>query len=325
MYKKLLLASCLLSIGYAASYERPENYGWSSSRIADNKHALSDIPVKWQGSGKGQVRLLYQHYQQVHGIPYPPRDQGEAPSCVGQATAAACDILAAVQIAEGARERAPPGNASAATIYGWSRVKIGQINTRRFGAGSHCAWAASAVQKYGVVANTHYREIGIDLSSPSPQRAIEYGLNGVPQPLEAIGQEHIVVEFIKVKSFNEVRDAIYQGCPVIIGSDVGFGDKNGARRDDDGFLNRPKNLMGLQKSRWNHAMVIIAMKDDERPGGLILNSWGPDWISGPKHYLDEPEGAFWADAEDIDEICSQDDSYAIRFFIGYTSYDFWSD
>ena len=53
-----------------------------------------------------------------------------------------------------------------------------------------------------------------------------------------------------------------------------------------------------------------------RPGGLLVNSWGTDWISGPTR-LDQPGGSFWADADVIDGMLSQEDSFAMSNYIGY--------
>ena len=64
-------------------------------------------------------------------------------------------------------------------------------------------------------------------------------------------------------------------------------------------------------------MLIIGMDDTgRRPGGLLLNSWGPDWISGPKR-LGQPEGSFWVDADIIDRMLAQEDSFAPSSYFGY--------
>lgn len=322
MNKFLLSVSLLLSLSLGcSSFDNSVTLeeGWTSSELLQNGTLFSEVPISWVGSGIGKTRLLYLDYESTYGSAYQPRDQGSAPSCVGQATAAACDILAATQIHEGKLQRAPPGEACAATIYGWSRIDIAGINTNDFGGGSRCRWAVEAIQKFGVVPLRNFEDLQLDLSKPSAQRCIKYGYSGVPTQLVTIGQQHIIVEFIQLNSYEDVRDAVFNGSPVIVGSGVGFGTKNGAKRDKDGFLKRPR------RSNWNHAMAIIGVSDEGRKGALLLNSWGPNWISGPTRFGSEPQGSFWADADAIDEIVDQGDSYAIRMFVGYPKYQIWKE
>ena len=295
--------------------------GWSDpDKSQASDRAISAIPDSWVDSGKGQTRLLYQDYAAVYGSTYEPRNQGNAPSCVGQATAAAVDFLAAVQIAKGYDERPPYAGASAAIIYGLSRHQIGHIPPE-FGGGSHCVWACQAIQQYGVVPMVDYPLIGVYLAEPSAKLCVEYGRTGVSTALQDIAKLHPVIEFIKIQSFNELRDAMQNGCPVVVGSRQGFGDTGLLTRDEDGFLVPPRGL--FRKSQWAHAMVFIGVRDSGRKGALILNSWGPDWVQGPKAFGDEPEGSFWADDEVVNKMLSYGDSYAIYCFIGYPKYHIW--
>lgn len=293
--------------------------GWhgNTSLKADNL-LLDSIPNSWKGAGEGKTRLLYQDYQTVHGKPYVPRSQGAAPSCVGQAAAAGVDFLAPAQITSGSKERAPTAGASAEVIYGLSRVEIGKIPTG-FGGGSHCLWAAQALQQYGAVPQLYFSQYGIDLSEPSAKLAIEYGKNGCPDPLEEEARKHPVVEYIQVRNYEDLRDAIYKGCPVIVGSSVGFGAKSGNLRDSEGFLRPPRGWFARGKV-WRHAMCFIGVCDEGRKGALIINSWGPDWVGGPKRFGDEPDGSFFVDADVVDRMLSQGDSFALHLFIGYQSY-----
>lgn len=295
------------------------NGGWEKA-----DHRLNDPNLRWEvpewnGNGVGQIRLLYKDWKEVHGTTYVPRNQGNSPSCVGQATAAAVDFLAAVQVRMHG-ERIPPAQAAACVIYGLSRIEIGGLPPHSFG-GSHNLWAAQALQEYGVVARLNYALLGYDLRVPSSKRAIKFGATGVPVGLEKIALIHPVKEYIAIDSYEELRDAIFMGCPIIVGSNIGFGE--GKRtRDKDGFLNRPRRL--IFSSKWNHAMVFIGVCDSGRKGALILNSWGNDWVNGPKRFLDEPEGSFWVDAKIVDQMVKQGDSFALRGFIGYPSYKLWT-
>jgi hypothetical protein len=135
-----------------------------------------------------------------------------------------------------------------------------------------------------------------------------------------IARLHPVKDYISVDSYEECRDCIYMGSPVVVGSSQGFGEGR-LTRDEDGFLNPPRRV--LFPSVWNHAMVIIAVSDEGRRGALILNSWGSNWVNGPMRYGDEPEGSFWVDWEIIDRMVKQGDSFALRGFKGYPHYRLW--
>ena len=63
-------------------------------------------------------------------------------------------------------------------------------------------------------------------------------------------------------------------------------------------------------------MALISVRYD-RPGLLCLNSWGPNWVSGPRWPDDMPEGAFWIDSKVIDGMLSGEDSFAVGGVDGF--------
>jgi hypothetical protein len=64
-------------------------------------------------------------------------------------------------------------------------------------------------------------------------------------------------------------------------------------------------------------MYFVAADDSfRRPGLLLVNSWGPSWISGPTRH-DQPPGSFWVDADVVNRMLGMRDSYAISGFEGY--------
>jgi hypothetical protein len=306
--------------GYEGGWSEKDKFNSEVARSQD-KNLHFSIPEEWKGKGAGETRLLHEDYEKVHGEAYTPRTQGPVPTCVGQAVAAAVDFLAAAEIVGGDRERAPPAPASAEVIYGLSRQEIGQLGPK-VGGGSMNIWAVQAIQEYGVVARLNYPLIGQDLRQPSAKVGVEFGRKGIPTGLEIIARLHPVKEYYSVNSYEDVRDALYQGCPVVIGSKQGFG--NGVRvRDDEGFLNPPRRL--FFPSIWRHAMVCIGVCDEGRPGILMLNSWGSKWLMGPHRFEGTPEGAFFVDASIITRMVEQKDSYAIEGFRGYREYRIWND
>ena len=288
--------------------------GWQEAEPQEKERdnfLILDLPHDWRGGGAGKTRLLHDDWLTVHKTPYVPREQKRAPSCVGQAVAAAVDFLAAVEIASGEPERSPPARASAATIYGYSRQEIGNIGPN-FGGGSHNLWAVQAIQKYGVIAELRYGLIGVDLREADPAQCIKYGWEGVPDSLDFVARLHPVRDYISIDSYEELRDAIVNGCPVVIGSNQGFGNKDTARRDKDGFLVPPRRRW--RPSIWAHSMVVIGVCDEGRTGALFLNSWGSGWISGPSRFPTTPQGCFWGDAESVERRVKQGDAFASRRF-----------
>ena len=308
-------------LGAPDAFKRTEAYqgGWEKyDRRESDPDLVWSVP-EWEGVGEGQTRLLYKDYEYVHGRSYKPRNQGRAPSCVGQATAAAVDFLAAVEIRAGEPERKPPAPAAACVIYGLSRVEIGGLDKTAMG-GSHNLWAAQAIKEYGVVARLNYALLGYDLREPSIEYCIKFGSSGVPTGLEKIARLHPVRDYVAIDTYAECRDAIYMGCPVTVGSSQGFGEGK-LTRDRDGFLVPPRRRWW--PSVWNHSMVIVGVCDEGRKGCLILNSWGSNWVNGPQRFGDEPEGSFWVDWEVIEKMVGQGDSFAFRGFKGYPNYRLW--
>ncbi len=308
-------------IGYPEVFRRADTYrgGWTEDdgedfRLSDS-NLIWSVP-EWVDVGKGQTRLLYKDYEKVTGRSYRPRVQGPAPSCVGQAVAAAVDFLAHVEIRAGDPERVPPAPAAAGVIYGLSRIEIGGLS-RKAGGGSHNLWAVQAIQQYGVVARLNYPFLGQDLRKPSAKRAIYFGRRGIPLGLEMIAKIHPIKDYIAIDSYEECRDAIYMGFPVVVGSSQGFGEKR-LTRDKDGFLSPPRRV--FFPSVWNHSQAIIGVCDEDRRGCLILNSWGSNWVNGPKRFGSEPEGSYWVDWDIIDRMVKHKDAFAIRGFQGYADY-----
>lgn len=230
---------------------------------------------------------------------YPNINQGQVGSCVGCGTKHAVDVCAAMQIVNGKRETWKP--ASAEVIYGGSRVEIGggRIN----GDGSVGAWAKDFLGKYGVVPMEVVE--GIDLTTYSAARARDYGRRGVPDKLEPLAKEHPVKGAALVKSWTDVKRSIQQAYPVMVCSDQGFT----MTRDKDGFCN--------PQGTWNHCMAIIGFRNGPRPGGFILNSWGDQAHTGPVWPSDAPVAGFWADADVIDRMVRQGDSFALSDMVGF--------
>jgi len=249
------------------------------------------------GTGKGRICLLYKAFEHVVG-PLKPHNQAIG-DCVSHAFGLGVDILTTTQITAGSKERWM-GKACTEVIYGGARVEI--ANGRLFGDGAMGAWAANWLRKYGVVLRKVYDKY--DLRQYSGRRARKYGRDGCPNKLEPLAKLHPVRTTALVKSWEDMRDSVANGFPVAVCSSQGFNDE----RDSEGFL--------TPSGTWMHAMLIIGVDDTRRPGACIQNSWGSRWVSGPTRFR-QPRGSFWADADVVDGMLSQGDSFALSNYIGY--------
>ena len=179
----------------------------------------------------------------------------------------------------------------------------------------------SSAQIQGDWCLCHSIERAKGFRTPSAARAIEYGAKGCPDPLERIARIHPVSQYFQINSYEDARDALYAGFPIVVGSNQGFGSGQ-LTRDRDGFLNPPRRI--FFPSVWNHAMCIIAVCDEGRKGCLILNSWGSDWVDGPKRFGDEPSGSFWADKYILERMIDHGDTWALVGFKGWVDVRIWN-
>lgn len=237
-------------------------------------------PDSWKTDGEGKAFVLYR------GKNLEPMSQGSSPSCVGCATAKALEILHGIPF-------------SAEWIYASSRD--GHFTPF---PGSQCGWAAETATVRGVLPASTYAAIGFDLVDYEADKANHWA-RGPPQILYDISSLYKTRGYYHIHSWEELRGSIANGYPVIIGSSVGFGRQSGHIRNSRG------ELKARWWSRWAHAMVLIGIDDGENKAALLLNSWGPDWVSGPQRIGDEPDGSFWAVKRTVERMIDHGDAYAI--------------
>ena len=296
--------------------QQPIYSGWIPNKQATQRFKQSlSMPMFRQagrglaGTGAGQRVLLWKYLERVTGGELVPHDQGIG-DCVSHAWGLGIDMLDAIQVAHGHGS----WNKKCATeiIYAGARVEIG--NGRISGDGLHGVWAARWCRDYGILLRQPYLDGKYDFTQYSAskarkwahkcQRCTEWG-GGVPDELEPIAKRHPVKTTTLVNTWEEARDAIANGYPIALCSDVGFT----SSRDRDGFADR--------RGTWNHSMLLAGIDDtSSRPGGLIINSWGDNWIDGPTRF-DQPIGSFWAEADVIESMLRQDDSFALSSYVGY--------
>jgi hypothetical protein len=301
-------------------------YGWFdnpeySQRFIENHprpYFVQRSEKSVKDSGKGRVVLLHKALERALGGDIVPHHQ-KIGDCVGQAMGFGVDTLTAAQIYILGQAEQFKAKAATEALYAGSRYEIGYQEHGsaliRRGDGSHVTWCAEFARDYGVLLRGKYGEY--DLSEYSGRLARSWGKTGVPDDLEPKIKEHPVRTFALTRNYEEVRDAIANGYPVVVGSNVGFdycrrhnrGGDGRPGRDDVGFL--------VPCGQWSHAMCFIGVDDKSgRPGVLCMNSWGPNWVAGGTRH-GQPMGSFWIDAEVVNRMCSYDDAVAISNYLGY--------
>lgn len=287
--------------GWIEPKKRTAAVSASYEKHRDAQPVFGSAALSIEGTGRGKIVLLHKVLEKVHGhFPVHLQTIGD---CVSHGYGGAVDVLTAVEIEMcGEPERWPGLLTATEWIYGTSRVLQGggQLGNED---GSLGAWAQAAVKQHGTLLRKAYG--GIDLTTYDGNVAKDWGNQGLPRELETTADEHSVGTTALVTSYEEARDAIANGYPVPVCSTQGFEDV----RDADGFA-RPKG-------KWPHCMFYVAVDDTgNRPGLLCVNSWGPDWISGPTRH-GQPQGSFWVDADVAHRMLQGGDSYALSNFNGY--------
>lgn len=287
------------------SLSPPYAFGWVAEP-AEVEAVLGQLPVPLfadtpaaQSAAEGDL-FLWEACRRVVGDLLPPRQQGAVGSCVGFGTASAIEHLMCVEIVAGDPEAYH--DLAPEVIYGGSRVQVG--GGRLGGAdGSLGAWAAAFVSRWGVVARGVHGRLDLTAYDESQCRAL--GRQGLPTELEALARNHPVRTVALVRSWNEARAAITSGYPIAVCSLQGFT----MERDRDGFA-RPRGT-------WPHCMALVGVQAGRRPGGFLLNSWGGQVHTGPSGVGDPSPAGFWADADVLDRMLRQGDSWAFSAFEGF--------
>ena len=263
---------------------------------------FSDVHGAIKGDGKGKIMLLHKIVEQVAGY-YPIRHQLES-DCVSHGSAGAVDVIKSVDIFIKKDFEEWVSETATEDIYSGSRNIIGKGRLGN-GGGSLGIWAAKYVNEYGALTRKKYGNI--DLSKYNVDRVRQWAGPGFILPKEILeeAKKHPVLTVSQVRTWEEVRDLIFNGYAVTIASNQGFS----STRDKDGFA-KPEGS-------WPHQMVLVSMDDEyKRPGALCCNSWGV-WNSGPKRH-GQPDGSFWIDAEELENrILRTGDCWAYSGYEGF--------
>ncbi len=275
---------------------------------------FKDRPIK-DRAGVFLYRSLMRQYKKAYGVAWVCGRQ-EIGDCVswGWHHGIAMNEAIEVELGRSAEFRLPATEA----IYGGSRVEArgspgdGARAYGGWGDGSYGAAAAKWVNEGGVLFRQKYDNF--DLTTYSGSRAKEWGAYGCGGKgdggkADAVAKEHPVQQVALVRNFTEAAAAISSGYPVPVCSGQGFA----STRDKDGFA--------AARGSWAHCMVFCGVRNEPRKGLLCLNSWGPDWIGGPKWPDDQPDGSFWVEESVVNRMLSGEDSFAVSGLKGFPFQD----
>ncbi len=293
---------------------RPLYGGWVADSHASSNFIrtqarpfLSQQNNAIKGTGQGRIVLLYKFFEEVTKSPLISHSQ-QIGDCTGHAFGLGIDVLTAVRIAMHNLPERWVTKCATEIIYAGARVEAGRRVIK--GDGASGISAAEFIRNWGVLLRQPYLNGKYDYTTYSGKKARILGKEGVPDDLEPLCREHPVKTCSIVRTWEECRDAVANGYPVALCSNIGYCIRHRRKRDSEGFLHRSRRP-------WFHAMIILGVDDSSsRPGALIQNSWGKNWIGGPIRY-EQPKGSFWAEPEDVERALKQGDSLALSGYVGY--------
>lgn len=260
-------------------------------------------------SSAGKRMVLWDFSRKFLGDHIPTLAQ-KTGSCVGNGAWNAAMYASCVEIAKGDHEKVE-------TIflpyhYGRGRMHAG---IRGRGEGSTGSGQAEAIVKDGVLSQDSPDNSDLPKPSGGPN-ALTWGGSvemswsdgaKISDSHVQRGRKHLFKSAAPVTTYEAVRDAIVNGYPVTVASMQGFQ----MRPVVDGG-----KAWGKPAGQWAHQMCFVGVDDEgNRPGCYCLNSWGADAHGKPAG--DEPPGGFWVDAEIVNKMVRQNDSFAFSQFDGF--------
>jgi hypothetical protein len=178
-------------------------------------------------------------------------------------------------------------------------------------SGSIGGWQALALKNYGVLAQDAEAEDGETLPKYSLAVIKSWAVKMPATKWVNVGRQYPVKTIARVKTADQIRDAICSGYPVTIASDCGFSMQPQIQNG---------KLVNFRNGVWKHQMCVLGY-DGAGQGGpywYILNSWGPKAHGTPVD--NSPAGGFWVTKRDMDYIAAQD-SWALSDAEGFPARD----
>ncbi len=246
----------------------------------------------------------------------PARNQLRVGSCTAHGEDCALEYLQVQTIVAALKAGQPPPqfrDLAQEVTYGLGRVQVGKgaigdsLPPLYRNDGGTGAWMAQASRDYGVVARGVYGSYDLRTYSETTCRQFGNG-QGCPASLIEVARLTPLKAFSPVTTLDELKAALASGYPVSVASNVGFGPTGGNVRDSNGFLRA--------SGTWPHEMCFIGYQSSPE-GYYCMNSWGPNWVSGPTGPGNPPPGGFWVRPADALRMLRANDSYAHSGFNGF--------
>ena len=292
--------------------------GWINDPEAV-RQAAEDMPtLRFAQTPAGQTQslpssvYLWQAQRKVTGKPTPLKDQNPTGSCVGFGTTTAIERTLAAEIAQRNGDPSEFTLFAEEVTYAGSRVEAngGTCPIRPTlqdpsGDGSNGSWAAKWATKWGMVPKGKYGDL--DLSEYSAARARAWNYSGVPDALEPIARKFPVKDATRITNWADAKKALANGYGIAICSTQGF--------------NRQRNANGVATPgpRWGHCMCLDGYQTDSvHEYGHIENSWAKtNYHVGPVGWGEPTTAGFWADADVIERMLREGDSWAYSGAVGF--------
>lgn len=245
----------------------------------------------WAGSGAGKLVIPFVYVLEAYPGCLPGRQGQGRGDCVSWSTKNAA-LLTMVGDVVGGLNDETTGKPEECPEVPAAGVADGVLSTEAFywhrgydGDGWMCADAAQvACKKSGVVLRQSYPELGLNLTSYSASTAGKWGRRSPPANVVDAFDDHLIHRAVELTTWEDIRDALANLHGVSTCGGEGLAD----RRDENGVTR--------VKGSWSHAMAYIGADDRDwarqKYGcGLVLdlNSWGADWISGPRDIFDSAQ------------------------------------
>lgn len=251
-------------------------------------------------SAKGELVSPWEHVERIYPDCWPaaPQRQGD---CVAhdqrntQLTTHVGEIVAGLPDEVSGKREGPVEVSEAGRKDGVFCIEPMYRHRGHRGHGWFCPAAARiSTSKAGACIRKNYTGHA-DLTKYNPRWAAGAARSAEVDTFD----DNLFREASQVSTFEAIRDLLDRGFGI---SSCG-GESFAKTRDANGLSKRTRG-------GWAHAMSIIGA-DDRRwvyvtyggPLVLILNSWGKNWINGPREVKNSklliPKGAFWARWEDV--------------------------
>jgi len=298
--------------------------GWVNDPEAVQAVADTFPAVRFAATPAGRVaegdlpRFVYLWHaeRKLTGRPTPLKDQNPTGSCVGFGTTTAIERTLAAEIAARGGDPSEFTHFSEEVTYAGSRVEVNGGRVPFRGDGSTGGWAAKFVTAWGMVPRAvHGRH---DLRAYDAARARAWGASGVPDDLEPTARQFPVKDATRVRSWGEAKRALASGYGIQVASSQGFARVRDARG------------VAAPRGRWAHSMCLDGYHTDSdgREYGHVENSWsdlpdasgrrtGQSYHTGPTGWGDPTTAGFWADAQVIDRMLREGDSWAYSGAVGF--------